>query len=312
MRYTSVLTVVSAVTFLMFGAPNAQADGPSAVASLKQNMARARIALPFDINSVEASPSLVKGIYALQDRGTENFRAFINESGTIIGSGAGWQRIVPSFGDLNATEIAELRSELLMNVDTDKFIKVQYGDGGGRAMIMASAVDCVHCLKFENTARKAAASLNTTFYVFPLSLQDSETANGQLNWQTAANIWCAKNNASAWLQYWEKPAPITGQHCSLSGRQVANSWSNFNGLLKSVGIYVRGTPSIVREDGKVFTPSDVFDKAYAQQNFSRSTLAGLNFKHGNTPLYWLAAGESATSPGKKVSLDNVLKGLFSQ
>lgn len=313
MRYSSFLTVVSAVALLVVSSTqNARADGLSAVASLKQNMARAGIAPPFDINAVESAPSLVKGIYILQDKGTNNFRAFINEAGTIIGSGAGWQRVVAPLGDLSTTEIADLRNELLRNVDTDRLIKIQYGDGGGRSMIMVSAVDCPTCLKFENTARKAAVSLNTTFYVFPLSLQGPDNAKGQLNWQTAANIWCSPNNATAWLQYWEKPAPITGERCGLSGKQAANSWTQFNGLLKSVGISVRGTPNIVREDGTVFVPSATFDKVYAQENFSRSALASLNLRESNAPLRWLAASETGSGSEKKVNVGNVLKGLFSQ
>lgn len=313
MRYTSILAAISTVVFLVIGTSNsARADAPSAVASLKQNMARSRIGPPFNINAIEASPTLVKGIYVLQDKGTNNFRAFINEAGTIIGSGAGWQRVVAPLGNLSSVEIAELRNELLMNVDTDRLIKVQYGDGGGRAMIMISAVDCPSCLKFENTVRKAATSLNTTFYVFPISLQDSGSVKGQLNWQTAANIWCAPNNATTWIQYWEKPEPITGDRCGLNGKQVANSWDYFRALLQSVEINVRGTPNIVREDGKVFTPSAPFDKAYAQENFSRSTLANLNLRDRGAPMRWLAPSEAGTVSEKKVNLGNALKGLFSQ
>ncbi|MGZ3241327.1 MAG: hypothetical protein ACXWJK_13645, partial [Burkholderiaceae bacterium] len=251
-------------------------------------------------------------------RGSDNFRAFINEAGTIFGTAAGWTRVAPNVG-LNPIEVAELRSELLANIDTDKLIKVQYGDGGGRRMILFSAVDCVHCQRFEHSVSKMAANLNTTFYVFPLSLQPMTTSQGQVNWQTAATIWCSPQNSVAWLAYWKDPVPIGNQYCGLTGRQTAKAFDYLRGLLSSVGIKVQGTPEVVREDGKVMVLADNIEKTFAQNNLSRDALVAMNLQPPVTSLHLLGSREplptdtNENNPSnRKIDLGNALKGLFSR
>lgn len=318
MRHVSMVLKACLFTLAVLGISNAHADGGSSLTSFQQNLAHGRLTMPFNLNNVEASPTLVKGIYVLQDRGTDHFRAFINEAGTIFGTAAGWTRIAPN-GDLTAVELAQLRTELLANIASDQLIKVQYGDGGGRRMILFSAVDCVHCQRFEQSARKMAASLNTTFYVLPLSLQPMATPQGQVNWQTAATIWCSPQNDAAWLAYWKEPDPIANQSCGLTGRQTARAFDYLRGLLGSVGIRVQGTPEVVREDGKVMVLPDNLNKTFVQDNLSRGALVAMHLQPPDTPLHWLAEREPAPTDtnennpsNRKINLGNALKGLFSR
>lgn len=281
---TFLLTAGFMITAAM--TQNAQADGLGAISALKANMARARIHLPFNINNVDASPTLVKGIYALENKGTSSFEIFINETGTIFGNSNGWQKVGVQ-KELSAEEKTQIRTELLENIDTDKLIKNKFGDGGNRRMVLFSAIDCPACFSFEQTLKKFASSLNTTFYVVPGSLQDiSLSQKGQQNWQTAANIWCDQNNVDAWRSYWTKPAPIAGQRCQLSLNQAFNSSVYLKGLLGSIGIKIAATPIILREDGNTYFPQVLFDKKYAQDNFSKSALDQIDLSYFNKEHHW--------------------------
>jgi hypothetical protein len=266
--------------------PFAHADGIAALEALKTNLARAKVGMPFNINNVEASSTVVKGIYVLQDKGTSTFRLFTNEAGSIIGTAAGWQRVSQP-NQLSSEEKSEIRSELIKNIDTDKLIKIKFGDGAGRRMVLLSAIDCPGCFAFEQNLDKLAPILNTTFYVLPSSLQDESSQKGRQNWQTVANIWCAQDNASAWLSYWKKPAPIAGQHCGLNSHDASVlSGYFFLGLLPSVGIKPIGTPAILREDGNLYVPKLAFDKKYALENFSEAALGMISLQPTGKPNRW--------------------------
>lgn len=264
----------------------AHADGTAALEALKTNLARARVGMPFNINNVQASATLVRGIYVLQDKGTSTFRLFTNEAGSIIGNAAGWQRVSQP-NQLNSEEKSEIRSELLKNIDTDKFIKIKFGDGAGRRMVLLSAIDCPSCFVFEKNLRNIAPTLNTTFYVLPSSLQDESSQKGRQNWQTVANIWCNQDSTSAWLSYWKKPEPITGQHCDLNSHDASIlSAYFFLGLLPSIGIKPIGTPAILREDGNLYIPKIAIDKKYAQENFSEAALGMISIQPTGKPNRW--------------------------
>ena len=266
--------------------PFAQADGIAALEALKTNLARARVGIPFNMNNVEASTTLVRGIYVLQDKGTSMFRLFTNEAGSITGTAAGWQRVSQP-NQLSSEEKSEIRSELIKNIDTDKLIKIKFGEGGGRRMVLLSAIDCPGCFAFEKNLRNLAPILNTTFFVVPSSLQDESSQKGRQNWQTVANIWCDHDNASAWLSYWLKPAPITGQHCDLNSHDAVNlSAYFFLGLLPSVGIKPIGTPAILREDGNLFIPKIELNKKYAQETFSEEALGMISVQPTGKPNRW--------------------------
>lgn len=264
----------------------AHADGAAALEALKTNLARARVGMPFNLNNVEASTTLVKGIYVLQDKGTSTFRLFTNEAGSIVGTAAGWQRVSQP-NQLSSEEKSEIRSELIKNIDTNKLIKIKFGEGAGRRMVLLSAIDCPGCFAFEQTLRKLAPILNTTFYVLPSSLQDESSQKGRQNWQTVANIWCNQDNASAWLSYWSKPAPVTGQRCGLNSHEASIlSGYFFLGLLPSIGIKPIGTPAILREDGNLYIPKMTFDKKYAQENFSEAALGMISLQSTDRPNRW--------------------------
>lgn len=306
--YKSIGFTTASVFILL--SSNVQADEANALLNLKNNMASASIRAPFNIDNVNAFSTLIKGIYVLEEKGTKTFKLFINESGTLIGSGAGWQKIVSPRGDLNTNEINELKTEILRNIDTDKLIKIQYGDGGGRKLILFSAIDCPYSSKFEAALSKQKLNLNTTFYVVPASLHNEDTAKGKQNWQTAANIWCNEDNSSAWLSYWRNPKPIFGQKCELDSFQASSNSSYLLAILKSVGIKISSSPAIIREDGMRFTPPASFDRKYSYENFSNKAFSVIT--PDNKPLYWLR-NDSNTNSNSKINFGGAInKFLFNK
>nr|GEU28342.1 hypothetical protein [Tanacetum cinerariifolium] len=159
----------------------ALADGRSAVRNLHANAARARIILNLTEQSTQATPTLVRGVYALTDAQGKG-AGYINESGTLYGDASGF-RVFPADGSpprtLTPAETAVLRGEVMQAIDYDQLIKVQYGDGGGRRMVMFSALDCGYCKLFEKHFSELGKTNNTTFYVVPLSLRSSQAGGAQ-------------------------------------------------------------------------------------------------------------------------------------
>lgn len=262
-----VILMCSQITF---------ADGVDAVAAYYRTMAKAGIGLNIDQKNMQATPTLVHGIYRLTIKPSGQFMSFLNEGGTITGDHKGWQIVANPPRQMNSREISEFRGEVMRHIDFDRLIKVQYGDGGGRKLVMLSAVDCPFCKKFEDNAAKSSSSINATFYVLPSALRPISYGAIQ-QWRTATNIWCAKDNASAWRGFWanKKSPPIT-QDCVFDEQTVENLGLQFGELLSSVGINMPGVPSILREDGTVFTPQPDFDKNYARSVFGSEALTSFN------------------------------------
>lgn len=283
-------TIVAAVVLAGVLISNVSlADGPSAVAAMNQNMHS--IGIGWDVG-VRATPTLVRGIYKLAHESSSQFLGYINEGGTLLGDSRGWKVWGKPPRPMNGSELVELRSEIIRNIDVDRLIKVQYGDGGGRRMIMFSAVDCPFCAKFEARAAKLASSMNTTFYVVPSALRPlSYGAVALPSWRIATNIWCAKDNASAWLSYWSKKNLPASQNCEFDERTAEVMGNQLEELLSSVGITSHGVPGILREDGKRFTPQPDFDKGYAVSTFGPGALSSLGLESEGTPLKWLAAND---------------------
>ncbi len=118
--------------------------------------------------------------------------------------------------------MGDLQQEVIAAIDYDKLIKVSYGDGGGRKMVLFSAVDCGFCQRFEQDLMKKGSGVNTTFYVVPMSLQAFSGA-GVAKWQTVSRIWCADNSSAAWRKYWTRRRTMSTIHSSPPPRRRASS-----------------------------------------------------------------------------------------
>ncbi|MBY0575892.1 MAG: thioredoxin fold domain-containing protein [Gallionellaceae bacterium] len=285
------------------------ADGAGAVAAYYRNLANVGLALNYSQQNIQATPTLVRGIYKLTVKPSGQFMSYVNEGGTITGDYKAWEVIASPPRPMNSSELAELRGEIIRSIDFDKLIKVKYGDGGGRKMVMFSAVDCPFCAKFEARAAKLASSMNTTFYVVPSALRPLSYGSVALpSWRTATSIWCAKDNASAWLAYWSKKNLPASQSCEFDERTAEVMGNQLEELLSSVGIKRSGVPAILREDGTVFTPQPDFDKSYATSTFGPEALASIRSVYDEKPLKWLA--ESKSSDSKQINLGGALQKLF--
>jgi len=308
MNFPRKLTASAACAILMYS-QTTLADGVGAVASLYRNMANVGISLNVSQQNIQATPTLVRGIYKLTVKPSGQFMSYVNEGGTITGDHKGWQVIASPPRPMNNRELSELRGDVMRHIDFDKLIKVEYGDGGGRKMVMFSAVDCPFCKKFEANAARLASSMNTTFYVVPSALRPLSYGLVPLqNWRTATNIWCAKDNASAWRAYWSSNSLPASQSCAFDERTAEEMGNQLEELFSSVGINKHGVPTILREDGAIFTPRPDFDKSYATSIFGSVALASFQSVYDEKSSKWLA--ESKSSDSKQLNLGDAVQKLF--
>ena len=282
----------------------ALADGRSAVQNLFANAATARLAPSFDQKTTQATPSLVRGMYVLTTSKGE-FAGFVNEAGTLWGDVNEMRVYSPSGAQprpITPQERDALRAEMMSAIEYDKLIKVTYGDGGGRKMLMFSALDCGYCKMFEQQFSKVGPNNNTAFYVVPSSLRPIK-AGGEQAWQGVTQIWCAPDNGQAWKNFWatnELPAP---RQCGIDAAKAERDVHYLSSLMKVAGVKVTGTPQLVREDGVMIHPGDF--KAYLKL---RSPV------QSEPKLVWLAAADptvqAATPSNNKINVGEKLKKLF--
>jgi hypothetical protein len=121
---------------------NAHADANAAASNLFNNMALVGVSFGnTKLSDVFPKDTGVRGIYAIMNR--QNLLITLtNEAGNLIGDQDGYQVLIPNSTPrkLMPDELANLRSEVMANIDYSKFIKVVYGDGGNRSLLMFSAV----------------------------------------------------------------------------------------------------------------------------------------------------------------------------
>jgi len=273
-------------------APPAQADGRSATHNLLANMARANRSLGITENNSRAVPTLVRGMYILNDS-KGDFVGIINEAGTIYGDAQGFQVFTTNGSPprkMNSEELSDLRLEVMGAIEYDKLIKVTYGDGGGRKQVLFSAVDCSFCQRFEQEFSKNGRGVNTTFYVLPSSLQELKGA-GAAKWQTASRLWCAENGAAAWKKYWSTLDAAPGRTCEFDPKSAEQSGLNLKRILAGVGARVHGTPSILREDGSILNNEVNMDFAYMNKAFGSDGLPKL--AAAKQPQWLVAAADNA-------------------
>ena len=298
---------------LMAAAGPALADGRTAVSNLVANAARARINLGMTANTVKAAPSLVRGMYVITD-GQGKFSGFVNEAGTLYGDPTGMRVFSPSGAPhrpMTPQEIAGLRAEVMAGIDYDKLVKVSYGDGGGRHMLMFSALDCQYCKMFEEYFKVLGRTNNTTFYVVPSSLRAGNDG-GEAVWRGVSQIWCDSNNGEAWKRYWATKELPPQRQCAFDPATAETAGRYLKGILQVIGTRIDGVPTIVREDGVLIKPADL--KSYLKQPAPPLLIS--------TQPLWLAATDSqqlqgvneptqqAPQTSNKIQAGDVLKKMF--
>lgn len=290
---------VACIAGTLIYSPIVSADAVAAVSALYRNMEKVGVRWLTSEKNTQATPTMVRGVYRATDKSSGSFLGYISENGTIVGDSRGWRVI--GRGPMNSNDTAELRKEILRNIDLDKLIKIKYGDGGGRKLLLFSAVDCPFCKKFESNAARFLSRVNTTYYVVPSALRPQ-------NSPIATSIWCAKDNAEAWRTFWASMKPSFSQSCTFGESAAKEMRGQLNDLLSSVGIHLTGVPVFLREDGKMFTPEPNFTENYAISVFGPKALSNIHSVHDETPAKWLS---SANLSSPDVSRNGVAAGTDS-
>lgn len=272
-----------AAALWLAAAQPALADGRTAVHNLYANAARARINLGVAENAVMVAPSLVRGMYVMTS-GQGKFAGYVNEAGTLHGDPLGMRVYSPSGAPprpMTPQEIDELRAEVMAGIEYDKLVKVSYGDGGGRRMLMFSALDCQYCKMFEQNFSVLGRTNHTTFYVVPSSLRPAG-AGGQAVWRGVSQIWCDSNNGEAWKRYWATSELPPQRQCAFDPATAESAGRHLKGILQVVGARIDGVPTLVREDGVLLNPADL--KTYLKLPAPPLTMS--------TQPVWLAAADN--------------------
>ena len=274
-----------------FAAPDAFADAASAASTFFANVKRLGYETTLEAASMVDDRTLVDGLYRLEDKASGDLVGLITESGDILGDGTGWRWITKDgMQALSPQDAAQLRSEVLQNIQWNNLIKVQYGDGGGRRIVLISAVNCPFCARMEDSIARHAASIETTFYVLPMSLAPYLTsAADRASWRKAANIWCASDNAAAWRRFWATRQVADTQGCKRDEVAAFRTSRNFSTVMSSVGVHMRGTPAMIREDGVVFSYPPDPDERYFSDVLGPKALAQIREPAKAARQRWLAA-----------------------
>lgn len=228
------------------------------VGRLYANMHRGHMKLSVPKKQARAVPTLVKGLYRVEGPQGRSI-GFTNAEGTLYGGSDGFSYL-PADGSavrrLTEQELADLRSEIVAGIDTSQLIRVQYGDGGGRRVLMFSALDCPICQLLENKLMQLQGSLDTTFYVVPASLRPMQMPAGQQAWQIVSRLWCAPDNGQVWRQFWagQGQMPQAREACAfIEPQQAFNAYMSVHAALLQAGSKARGTPAMFLEDGSLLT-----------------------------------------------------------
>ncbi|MDQ1812934.1 hypothetical protein RBA41_06410 [Massilia sp. CCM 9210] len=233
------------------GPGSALADASTAKTSFFANMSQAGVVLPVNASTARIAPVYVKGMYRI-DAPDGTLVAYTNEAGTIAGKKSGFSIVGLQPGKprpMTPKELAGLRAEVMANLEYDKLIKIAHGNGGGRRILMFSAVDCPGCNHLEKGLHKVAPDMNTTYYVIAGSLVGRK--NGGLPaLEKVARIRCADNPGLAWQEYWTKRSVPPARACALTPESADVDFYSLFAIMQGVKAIKPLVPMMIGEDGK--------------------------------------------------------------
>ena len=230
----------------------ALADGNTAKGNLVATMKRAGAALPnLDAAGTIVVPAPVKGLYGIYSA-DRRLITLTNEAGTITGIGTDLSTVGIEPGKprrMTPAQVTALRAEVMANIEYDKLIKVTYGNGGGRRILMLSALDCPGCTMLEKELHKAAPVMNTTFYITAGSLSRS-TDGGLPFLEKVARIRCDNNPGQAWQTYWAKRSVPPVRACAITAHSAEYDTELLIRILMAAKSVKPLFPTLLAEDGK--------------------------------------------------------------
>ena len=272
-------------------AGTAHADANSAASYMFANNDRAGASFGISPADIVGEPTLVRGMYAVYTRRGQ-FVSFTNESGTLTGDRRG-MKVISSSGlprPMTADELAGYRAEVMANIDYDRLIKVGYGNGGGRKLLMFSALDCGFCKRMEDGLAKNSKKLDTTFYVMPGTLRGANEGGLPLL-QSISQIWCSPNSGAAWQSYWaQRPLPAARQ-CGITPKSIERDEAALKDLLFSAGVSIKGYPTVVDETGEYVSHQNYLDAASVNAVFGANARPQI----AQQPAYWIVSAAEASA-----------------
>lgn len=230
-----------------------EASIPSTVEGrLYANMNAAGRQYPVNLSEVESVPTPIRGLFQVRERASKSLIAYTNERGTLQADSLGVQAIEQGVGlrQFTAQELEGLRREVVANLDPAWTIPITHGDGGGRKILLISAVDCSACRRFEQALAKHSNSVDTTFIVFPSSLSRIETSEGRQGWDVAVRLLCAVDSTAAWKAYWNAHQVPRSLACNQSADTLEDGSKSLWNILRGAGVQPTGYPSLVDEAGR--------------------------------------------------------------
>lgn len=234
------LRVLFAISLALVPAGVFAVPGPS-----MSTLSKIKLALGRDVSAFVPHQSLVKGLWAFYQAGYDyplaGFAA--SDNGDLLAIGGSFID-TPAKRALSEDEAANVRDEVLQSVDFSKLIKLNYGNGGGRRVILWSAVDCPSCYRFEEWMIRT--NPNATFYLVPTALNRADKALRNL----VTNIWCSVDPAAAWRSWMigrKQPTGPFKAQCDVS----FDTGEAFAMAMTNTGFRLMGTPAYIVENGEV-------------------------------------------------------------
>ncbi|WBS02497.1 hypothetical protein OU994_30365 [Pseudoduganella sp. SL102] len=262
----------------LFFSHGVSATPKSMLESYQKRIVAAGYTTNHSLAELEARETLVHGIYRVVVKRSGAFLGYFTENGEITGDVNGWEDVHGK--SISQDDLAFLRLALVQNIRYDRLVKVQYGNGGGRKMFLASALDCGYCGAMEKNLALHSKNFNTTFYILPSALDSrpNRSAKSEALWKAAADIYCSENPAESWKKFWVNRT-VTGirrQDCNVNSHMLVEEERFLKELLASVGIKVNGTPRIVREDSIPFTPPATSDLSTLKKLYGEEGLKDID------------------------------------
>lgn len=166
-----------------------------------------------------------------------------SNNGAVLAIGGSFMN-ASSYSMMTPDAAEGVKAEIFQSIDFSKLIKLSYGAGGQRRVILWSAIDCPSCARFEEWMIRS--NPDATFYLVPTALDRSDAKKRAL----VTNIWCSIDAAGAWRNWMlrrQEPRGPFRPSCDVN----YDAGEGFAMAMTSAGAQLYGTPAFILESGEV-------------------------------------------------------------
>lgn len=221
----SILIVVAAVAIAACQSPAIQPQSTSGLEDVRETL---RKKLP-GTEITEVNRTEVDGVFEVV-AGRNLFYTDLHVRYMFIGS----LYDIASRRDVTADRKESLSRIVFSNMPEEAAIVIRQGTGANKIAVFSDP-DCPYCQKIEPELAKLK---DVTIYVYLMPLPMHSDAA-----RKSASVWCSKDRGNAWRNLMiKKEAPNSGDNCEQPLAKI---------LSVAQGYGVRGTPTLVRADGRV-------------------------------------------------------------